>query len=221
MEPINQLIQRNRHWAQRVKRDNPTLFEELARGQAPDYIWIGCADSRDPPNVIADLGPGEIFVHRNVANLAVPGDLNCMSAIYFAVVVLKVPHVVVCGHYRCGGVEAVVEDQPLGVVDRWLHPLSQLYDAHRLKLDRIEDIHEREDRLCELNVIHQVRNVCSMPAVRDAWTHGRKPAVHGLMYRLDDGLLHDLNISVNATEQVEDTIRAAIDRVLGDDANGS
>ena len=200
MKYLNPLFESNRAWAERIEREQPGFFEQLSRQQNPEYLWIGCADSRVPANEIINLPPGEVFVHRNIANLVVHTDLNCLSVIQYAVELLKVKHIIVCGHYGCGGVRAALDETNHGLIDNWLRHIRDVYRYHREILDAIEDPIERRDRLCELNVIEQVSNVCNTTMLRDAWTAGQDIAVHGWIYRLEDGLLHDLGVSMTGNE---------------------
>ena len=193
---LDHLKANNKAWAARKVAADPGFFKRLMGQQAPDYLWIGCSDSRVPASEIVDLDPGELFVHRNVANLAPPQDANYLSVLQFAVEVLKVKHIMVVGHYGCGGVAAAVDGGRRGLVDHWLHPIREVHEAHRCELDKLGSQTERLDRLCELNVIRQVQNVASDLFVKDAWTRGQDLWVHGLVYSLEDGLLNDLNVSV-------------------------
>jgi carbonic anhydrase len=194
--PLQHLLDRNRRWAEATTARDPEFFRRLAAQQAPDYLWIGCADSRVPANEIVDLAPGELFVHRNVANLVVHSDLNCLSVLQFAVDVLGVEHVIVCGHYGCGGVRAALRGERHGLVDNWLRHLQDTARNHRAALDALTDARAREDKLCELNVLAQVRNVCETTIVQDAWARGQRLAVHGWIYGLEDGRLRDLGLAV-------------------------
>ena len=200
---LEHLKDKNRAWAERRVADDPNFFARLVGQQAPEYLWIGCADSRVPANEIVDLDPGEMFVHRNVANLAPPQDANYLSVLQFAVDVLKVKHVLVVGHYGCGGVAAAVDGRRLGLVDHWLHPIREVHDAHRQELEAIGDKSARLDRLCELNVIRQVRNVASDVFVQDAWGRGQPLSVHGWVYSLKTGLVNDLGVSVSSLAEFE------------------
>ncbi len=200
MEFLKPLFESNREWAERIQREQPGFFEQLSKQQNPEYLWIGCADSRVPANEIINLPPGEVFVHRNIANLVVHTDLNCLSVIQYAVEVLKVKHIIVCGHYGCGGVRAALDETNHGLIDNWLRHIRDVYRYHREALDAIQDPTERQDRLCELNVVEQVSNVCNTTMVRNAWDSGQDPAVHGWIYRLEDGLLHDLGVSMTGNE---------------------
>ena len=194
---LDHLKQNNRRWAEGKIAADPDFFRRLERQQAPEYLWIGCADSRVPANEIVGLDPGELFVHRNVANLAPPQDANYLSVLQFAVEVLKVKHILVVGHYGCGGVSAAVDGKRRGLVDHWLHPIRDVFDAHRGELDAIDNEMERMNRLCELNVKHQVRNVASDVFVQDAWSRGQALSVHGWVYALGNGLVTDLNATVS------------------------
>ena len=208
---LKTLFANNRAWAAKMTREDPEFFSRLSNQQAPEYLWIGCADSRVPANEIVGLAPGELFVHRNVANVVVHADLNCLSVLQFAVEVLKVEHIIVCGHYGCGGVRAALRDDRLGLVDNWLRHVQDVMLKHRAELDKLRDDDEKHHRLCELNVIEQVVNVSQTTVVRDAWSRGQKLEVHGLIYALDDGLLHNLDVSVTTTPVAPvpaETIRA-------------
>jgi carbonic anhydrase len=200
---LDHLKANNRAWAARKVAADADFFKRLERQQAPEYLWIGCADSRVPANEIVDLDPGELFVHRNVANLAPPQDANYLSVLQFAVDVLKVKHVIVVGHYGCGGVGAVMDGKRRGLVDHWLHPIRTLYRTHRAALDRIPDQRARLDRLCELNVIAQVENVAADIFVREAWARGQPLSVHGWIYSLSNGLVNDLGVTVSNADQAE------------------
>ena len=193
---LNALFNSNIAWADRIRAQQPDFFETLAKQQNPEYLWIGCSDSRVPANEIVGLMPGEVFVHRNIANVVVHTDLNCLSVIQFAVDVLKVQHIMVVGHYGCGGVRAALFDQRVGLADNWLHHVHDIRDKHAEALAAIGLSEGRLDRLCELNVIEQVANVCQTTIVRDAWESGQELAVHGWIYGLKDGLLRDLNVTV-------------------------
>jgi len=193
---LPQLFENNRAWAEAMTRDDPEFFRRLCLQQAPQYLWIGCSDSRVPANEIVGLAPGELFVHRNVANVVVHADLNCLSVIQFSVEVLRVSHIVVTGHYGCGGVLAALRDDRLGLVDNWLRHVQDVRWKHAAELDALSTEAQRHDRLCELNVVEQVVNVSQTTVVRDAWARGQQLTVHGWIYDLRDGLLRDLGISV-------------------------
>ena len=200
---LGDLKSNNRAWSERMTASDAGFFKRLEGQQAPEYLWIGCSDSRVPANEIVGLDPGELFVHRNVANLAPPQDANYLSVLQFAVDVIKVKHVIVVGHYGCGGVAAAVDGQRRGLVDHWLHPIREVAHDHRHELDAIPAQRERLNRLCELNVIHQVRNVASDVFVQDAWARGQQLSVHGWVYTLGTGLVNDLNVTVSTLQDVE------------------
>jgi len=193
----------NRRWAAGKLAVDPGFFKRLEGQQSPEYLWIGCSDSRVPANEIVDLDPGELFVHRNVANLAPPQDANYLSVLQFAVDVIKVKHVMVVGHYGCGGVAAAVDGKRLGLVDHWLHPIREVAAAHRCELDAIGEQRDRLNRLCELNVIRQVKNVAADVFVQDAWARGQPLCVHGWIYSISNGLVTDLDVSVSNPEAAE------------------
>jgi carbonic anhydrase len=197
---LDTLFANNRAWAADMTRRDPEFFTRLTRQQAPEFLWIGCSDSRVPANEIVGLLPGELFVHRNVANVVVHADLNCLSTMQFAVDVLKVTDIIVCGHYGCGGVLAALRDDRLGLVDNWLRHVQDVRGKHRHEIDALATERARHDRLCELNVMEQVTNVSQTTVVRDAWARGQRLTVHGVIYGLHDGLLRDLGISVSAPE---------------------
>ncbi len=194
--PID-LLSNNRTWADRLRTEDPEFFQKLSHQQAPQYFWIGCSDSRVPATQITGLLPGEMFVHRNVANVMPPADLNSLSALQFAVDVLKVRHVIVCGHYGCAGVGAVLHGDRLGLVDHWLQNVEDVRQKHADELGALKDVSRQLDRLCELNVMEQVGSVCRATSVQDAWARGQPLAVHGWIYTVKDGLLRDLSLSVN------------------------
>ncbi|HXF40243.1 MAG TPA: carbonate dehydratase [Blastocatellia bacterium] len=210
MRVLNQLFENNREWATEMTRREPGFFSRLSRQQAPEYLWIGCSDSRVPANQIVGLVPGEMFVHRNVANMVVHTDLNCLSAIQFAVEVLRVKHIIVCGHYGCGGVLSALRDDKLGLIDNWLRHVQDVGSKHQTQLARLPDEAQRHDRLCELNVIEQVVNVSRTTVVREAWARGQSLAVHGWIYKLDDGLLRDLGICVTAETELTGCYESAL-----------
>ena len=198
---LEHLKDNNRAWAAKKTAVDPGFFERLVGQQAPEYLWIGCSDSRVPANEIVDLDPGELFVHRNVANLAPPQDANYLSVLQFAVDVIKVKHILVVGHYGCGGVAAAVDGERRGLVDHWLHPIREVHDCHRHELDAITDDRARWDRLVELNVVKQVKNVASDVFVQDAWARGQSLYVHGWVYSIANGLVTDLNITAGPPER--------------------
>ena len=199
---LDHLKANNRAWAERKIGADAEFFRRLESQQAPAYLWIGCSDSRVPANEIVGLDPGELFVHRNIANLAPPQDSNYLSVLQFAVDVLKVRHILVVGHYGCGGVSAAVDGKRRGLVDHWLHPIRELFHEHRRELDALPDVRTRLNRLCELNVIRQVTNVASDIFVQEAWARGQDLSVHGWVYSLADGLVTDLNVTVSRPDEV-------------------
>ena len=197
MSDLADLFAHNRAWAAQMERERPGFFSSLTKQQAPKYMWIGCSDSRVPANQITGLQPGEVFVHRNVANLVNPGDLNCISVLQFAVDVLAVKHVIVCGHHGCGGVTAALTGARHGLIDYWLHPIRELSRTHSRELDALQDERSRLDRLCELNVMQQMKNVASDVFVLDAWARGQDLSVHGWVYSIGNGLIKDLDVTVS------------------------
>ena len=201
MKRLEHLLQNNRNWARKVTERQPDFFARLVAQQSPRYLWIGCSDSRVPANDIVDLAPGELFVHRNVANLVIHTDLNCLSVIQYAVDVLKVEHIIVTGHYGCGGIAAALQDQSFGLIDNWLRHVQDIRDRHPDALARAGKA--AADRLCELNVLEQALNVCRTTVVKDAWNRGQELAVHGWIYSVADGLVKDLNFC--ASEDLEST----------------
>jgi carbonic anhydrase len=210
MRTLPQLFENNRAWAARQVARQPDFFARLVAQQAPQYLWIGCSDSRVPANEIVDLPPGEVFVHRNVANVVVHTDLNCLSVLQYAVEVLRVRDVIVCGHYGCGGVRAALEGAKLGLIDNWLRHVQDVRSKHRALLDGVSAASARLDRLCELNVIEQATHVCETTIIQDAWARGQPVAVHGWIYGLTDGLLRDLDFCAATTDEVS----AAHERAL-------
>lgn len=202
MRILPHLFANNARWVQARTAEDPDFFARLARQQAPEYLWIGCSDSRVPANEIIGLDPGEVFVHRNIANVVVHTDMNCLSVLQYAVEVLKVKHVIVCGHYGCGGVLAAMRGQPYGLIDNWLRNIKDIYTLHAHEMDAVADEAARGDRLCELNVAHQVANVCYTTIVQGAWQRGQPLSVHGWIYGLKDGRLRDLDLTIDAPEQV-------------------
>lgn len=198
MPRLDDLLANNRQWADRQTGRDPQFFGRLCDIQTPDYLWIGCADSRVPANEIVGLAPGELFVHRNVANVVAPDDTNCVAVVQYAVEVLAIRHIIVCGHYGCGGVEAALGGPLHGPIDRWLQHVRDVRSVHATELDQIRDPADRWRRLCELNVAEQVRQTSRIPAVRESWQRGRELAIHGWIYDLRDGLLRDLDIGISA-----------------------
>jgi carbonic anhydrase len=210
MKELSQLFSNNRSWAREMCNRDPAYFQKLAAQQAPDYLWIGCSDSRVPANTILGLEPGEVFVHRNVANLVKPEDTNCLSVMQFAIDTIKVRHIIVCGHYGCGGVRAAMCEHLHGLSRKWLEDIRAIAQRHAPLLSPQKSEAPRLDLLCELNVIEQVMNVCNTEVVRDAWLRGRALTVHGWIYGLADGLLRDLGISVSAPDQLAPSYRDAL-----------
>ena len=208
MRKLSDLFANNRRWAAERARTDPAFFSRLVALQAPQYLWIGCSDSRVPANEIVDLPPGELFVHRNVANVVIHTDLNCLSVLQYAVDVLRVTDVIVCGHYGCGGVRAALGEARLGLIDNWLRHVRDVRQRHAAQLDATP-AHAREDRMCELNVLEQALNVCETTIVQDAWERGQALTVHAWIYRLDDGLLRDLGFTVDSPGQIADAIARA------------
>lgn len=204
-EVMEKIFENNKIWAARIQEERPGFFEELSKQQGPEFLWIGCSDSRVPANEIVNLMPGELFVHRNVANLVLPGDLNCMSVLEYAVEILNIQHIIVCGHYGCGGVKAAMSNQSHGIIDGWLHNIKNVYHKHRETLNLVGDEEERMNRLCELNVIEQVANVSQTPIVQKAWGRGTPLTVHGVVYSLKDGILKDLHVRVRDAEQTPES----------------
>lgn len=209
MRTLNQLLENNRRWAEQIKSQDPAFFQTLSQQQSPHYLWVGCSDSRVPANQIIGVSPGELFVHRNVANVVVHTDLNCLSVIQFAVDVLEVKHVIVCGHYGCGGVQAALNNSRLGLIDNWLRHVQDVRQKHAALLDEVEETH-RADKLCELNVIEQVTNVCQTTIVQGAWERGQDLAVHGWIYGLSDGIIRDLNVSTSHQDELATSYNNAI-----------
>ncbi|MGI8565710.1 MAG: carbonate dehydratase [Pyrinomonadaceae bacterium] len=210
MSDLNHLLEKNRAWAAQIKDHDPTFFQELSHQQSPGYLWIGCSDSRVPSTQLVGLQPGEMFVHRNVANVVVHTDLNCLSVIQFAVEVLKVKHIIVCGHYGCGGVQAALSNGKLGLIDNWLRHVQDVVQKHECLVSEFDDEARRARRLCELNVIEQVVNVCQTTIMEQAWENGQELTVHGWIYGLEDGLVRDLNISISSRSDVSGCYQAAI-----------
>jgi len=201
MKDLHRLLDQNRAWAENIKASDPDFFQNLAKQQSPRFLWIGCADSRVPSTQLAGMKPGEMFVHRNVANLVVHTDFNCLSVMQYAVDVLKVEHVIVCGHDGCGGVKAAMSNLQFGLIDNWLRHVQDVYHEYEEQLAKISDENERLDRLCELNVIEQVRNVSRTTIVQSAWQRGQELVVHGWIYGLQDGLLRDLGVSIDNADE--------------------
>lgn len=203
MPDLSALLDNNKQWSARVKQDDPAFFERLEAIQKPEYLWIGCSDSRVPANQIVDLAPGELFVHRNIANQVVHTDFNCLSVIQYAVEVLRVKHIIVCGHYGCGGIQASLGHDEYGVVDNWLRHIKDISFTHKEALEKLNE-HEKVDLLCELNVITQVQNVARTKAVQYAWDRGQILGVHGWVYSIHDGVIHDLNVTASSRASIDE-----------------
>lgn len=212
---VKELFEKNIAWAESVKQQDSTFFEESAKGQAPEYLWIGCADSRVPPNQITGTGPGELFVHRNIANMVVADDLSCLSVMQYSIQYLQVKHVVVCGHYGCGGVKAAMEGNPLGLIDNWLANIQKGLALHEAVYTVDPDSEASFQQACELNVVEQVRNVCNSSVVQDAWARDQSLTVHGLIYSLADGQLKDLGITIDNGDAVSSACASAVGRIAG------
>jgi len=195
MTSIQHLFDNNQQWADKIKKEDPLFFKRLSEQQKPEYLWIGCSDSRVPANDLLGMAPGEVFVHRNIANQVIHTDLNCLSVIQFAVDNLKVKHIIVCGHYGCGGIMAAIDNKRHGLIDNWLGHIKDVYRFHRAQLDAVEDNQRKVDLLCELNVIEQVANVCNTTTLVNAWKENQDVTVHGFVYNLHDGILKNLNVS--------------------------
>lgn len=213
MRFLHHLFENNKRWAENQKKIQPNFFEELSKQQHPEYLWIGCSDSRVPANEIVNLLPGEIFVHRNIANVVVHTDLNCLSVIQYAVDVLKVKHIIVTGHYGCGGVRAALQQGKFGLIDNWLRHIQDTYQRYREIVDEQKTTTQREDKLCELNVIEQVINVCRTTIVQDAWERKQPLAIHGWIYGLHDGLLRDLGVTIESPNEIQTLLQNAIRRL--------
>lgn len=221
MRVLSHLFANNRAWAAEITKREPDFFARLSRQQAPQYLWIGCSDSRVPANQIVGLLPGEMFVHRNVANVVVHADLNCLSAIQYAVKVLGVAHIIVCGHYGCGGILSVLRDEKLGLIDNWLRHVQDVRAKHQIQLVGLATEAQRHDRLCELNVIEQVVNVSQTAVVLEAWARGQALAVHGWIYKLTDGLLQDLGMCVAAEAELTGSYETALAQTAAEQRDGA
>ncbi len=207
MSDLGILFEKNLHWAEDIKQKDPNFFSDLAKQQAPEYLWIGCSDSRVPANQIVDLAPGELFVHRNVANVVIHTDLNCLTVLNYAVEFLKVKHVMVTGHYGCGGVKAALENNKLGLIDYWLRNIRDVYYNNKEEMDKIEKEEDRLNRLCELNVIQQVYNVARSNIVQNAWSNGQELTIHGWIYDIHDGIIRKLMEPIDSVEQIPEQYR--------------
>lgn len=206
MKVLKHLFDKNKKWAEDLTKKVPGIFKQLSQQQNPEYLWIGCSDSRVPANEIVGLMPGELFVHRNVANLVIHTDLNCLSVIQFAVDVLKVKHIIVCGHYGCGGVKAALENSRMGLIDNWLRHIQDTQKKYSSELSSIEEKDKLLKRLCELNVKEQVLNVCNTTIVQDAWLREQSLTVHGWIYDLSDGLLQDLDVCISSNDELKEKL---------------
>jgi len=219
MKVLKHLFENNRKWASKQTQSDPDFFNRLLQQQSPEYLWIGCSDSRVPANEIVGLLPGELFVHRNVANLVVKNDLNCLSVIQFAVEVLKVKHIIVCGHYGCGGVKAVLDNSKIGLVDKWLQNLKPVKENFQKNLSEIKDNTSRFNKLCELNVVEQVFNVCKTNTVKKAWQSNQSITVHGWIYDIKDGLLQDLDVCIRSPKEIEETKTKSYSKIFSEVIN--
>lgn len=212
-QTIEHLFGNNKAWSERMHAEDPEFFARLVKQQSPEYLWIGCSDSRVPANQIIGLAPGEVFVHRNIANVVVHTDLNALSVIHYAVEMLRVKHILVVGHYGCGGVKAALNDNKTGLTDNWLRHVQDVRDRHEDRLAQIDSPDARLDRLCELNAIHQVVNVCQTSVLREAWQRGQGVTVHAWCYSLHDGLVRDLGVSARSREEAMELYRGAVERI--------
>lgn len=209
MERLPQLFENNRNWAKHITKSDPAFFEKLVQQQSPEHLWIGCSDSRVPANQIVGLPPGELFVHRNVGNLVVHSDMNCLSVIQYAVDVLKIKHLMVVGHYGCGGIKAALDNKSHGLIDNWLRHIRDIYYCNRQELEKLDSQEKKIDRMCELNVMEQVLNVAKTTIVQDAWERGQELTIHGWIYSIEDGLLRDMKICISSMAEF-------VERVNGD-----
>ncbi|WP_298447963.1 carbonate dehydratase [uncultured Marinobacter sp.] len=214
MGQLDHLLEKNRAWADAIRADDPQFFHRLSNQQAPEYLWIGCADSRVPANQIVDMPPGELFVHRNVANVVVHTDFNCLSVLQFAVEVLKVKHVLVVGHYGCGGIKTALRNEGFGLIGNWLRHVQDIRDRHQSVLSACSNENDQADRLCELNVIEQVGHVCQNSIVQEAWKRGQRLNVHGFVYDLADGILRDMGLSVSGAKDWEQIKQNSLDELV-------
>jgi carbonic anhydrase len=218
MSPPKGLLENNRLWSERVRREDPDFFRRLSNQQKPRFLWIGCSDSRVPANQIIGVAPGEVFVHRNIANVVVHTDLNCLSVMQFAIDLLQVEHILVVGHYGCSGVHASLHGERVGLADNWLRHVGDVAQKHAAQLEAIDLDALRHARLCELNVIEQVMNVCQTTVVRDAWLRGQALSIHGWIYGLHDGRMRDLRMSIAASDQLTETYALALESLLTPDS---
>ncbi|HJO95997.1 MAG TPA: carbonate dehydratase [Victivallales bacterium] len=202
MQTSKNIFERNKKWSDKIKQTDPAFFTKLSKEQKPEYLWIGCSDSRVPANTISGMLPGELFVHRNIANLVIHTDLNCLSVIQYAVEVLKVKHIILCGHYGCGGVKASIDNEEHGLIDNWLVNIRNIYLSYRTEIEKIADEKEKLNSLCEINAIEQVKNICQSTVIQKAWKSGQKLTVHGWIYNLENGILSDLDVSTSCPEGI-------------------
>jgi carbonic anhydrase len=207
LQILKSLFDENRKWANTIKESDPDFFLKLSKQQSPEYLWIGCSDSRVPANLLIGKLPGEVFVHRNIANLVVHTDLNCLSVIQYSVDVLRVKHIIVCGHYGCGGIKAAMDNHEHGLIDNWLRNVKDVYRYHQTRIDSLISYEDRFNQMCELNVVEQVSNVCHTTIVQNAWESGQELAVHGWIYRIETGLLKDLNVCITSKDEISKTHR--------------
>ncbi len=208
MRILKHIFEKNKEWARKIKESDPNFFAKLSKEQKPEYLWIGCSDSRVPADKIIGMMPGKLFVHRNIANVVIHTDLNCLSVIQYAVEVLKIKHIIVCGHYGCGGIKTAMDNREHGLIDNWLQNIKDVYRYHQAQIDALKSEKEKFTLLCELNVIEQVYNVCHTTIVQKAWRSGRELAVHGWIYSLEDGILKDLNVCVTGKEEASKILEA-------------
>jgi len=207
MHKLQSLLDNNIQWADSITREDPEFFQRLSEAQSPEYLWIGCSDSRVPANEIVGLLPGEIFVHRNIANLVIHTDFNCMSVIEYSVKILKVKHIIVCGHYGCGGVKAAIDNTAHGIIDNWLYSIRNTYYRNKYRMDSLANEEERHNYLCELNVLQQAKNVAHSHVVQEAWGNGQELTIHGWIYSLKNGLVNDLGIDIQSPDDLADEFR--------------
>lgn len=207
MRVLKNLFDNNKKWASKIKASDPDYFARISKQQNPEYLWIGCSDSRVPANEIVGLSPGELFVHRNIANLVIHTDMNCLSVIQYAVEVLKVKHIILCGHYGCGGIKASMDNNEHGLIDNWLRNIKDIYRYYQAKIDTIQNEKEKFNLMCEINVVEQVSNICHTTIVQNAWKSGQTLAIHGWIYSLEDGILKDLNVLVTKLAEISHTYR--------------
>ena len=207
MRVLHKLFKQNKKWAEKVKESDPNFFLNLSKQQNPEYLWIGCSDSRVPANEIIGMMPGEVFVHRNIANLVIHTDINCLSVIQYSVEILKVKHIIVCGHYGCGGIQVAMENKGHGLIDNWIRNIKDLHRYHKDEIESLESEKERVDLLSELNVVEQVENICHTAIVQDAWNSGQELSVHGWIYSIEDGILKDLDVCTTSLDEISQTHR--------------